>query len=302
MATPRLRLGGKVAVVTGGATGIGEAVCKKFADEGASVVVAGLPGDPVHEVSMEIVRRGGRAADFAGDLADDMQARACVKLAIDTFGKLDCLVNNAGSFPALEELQSFQTEDFELLLKNNIVTAFMMTRAALPEIQKTRGTVLFAGSESGIVGLAEGAPYAGTKGYLHAFMMSLAVEQARHGVRCNAVCPGPIDTAWTHRESGPMSAKIEKMTLVSTPMGRRGTPEEVANVYAFLASDEASYVTGSLYKVDGGITIAKGPVGLQADKEMKKQPAGRLDLSHSREGRAKGERDVVRREGREEKR
>lgn len=292
------RLSDKVAIVTGGGTGIGEAICKKFIDEGASVLIAGLPGDPVHEVSQEIRANGGRSTDFSGDLSDDLQARACVKLALDTFGKVDILVNNAGSFPNLEELQSFPTDDFMLLFKNNILSAFMMTRAALPELQKSNGVILFAGSESGLVGLEQGAPYAGTKGFLHSFAKSLAAEQAKHGVRVNCVCPGPIDTSWTHRQSGPMDLKTEKMAIASTLMGRRGTPEEVANVYAFLASDEASYVTGSLYKVDGGITIAKGPAGLQAERDMKKPPAGRLDLSHSREGRPKGEREAPRQESR----
>jgi len=103
-------------------------------------------------------------------------------------------------------------------------------------------------------------------------------------VRANCVCPGPIDTAWTHKETGPMSKRQESMFISATPLGRRGTPEEVANVYLFLASDEASYVTGGLYMVDGGITVAKGPVGLEAKRKAKQQPDGELNLEHSMDG------------------
>ena len=294
MPVSKQRLAGKVAIVTGGGTGIGEAICLKFADEGATVVVAGLPGDPVQDVARKIQQRGSKAAYFIGDVSDDVQARACVRAAVDEFGKLDVLINNAGSFPAMEELQNWQTEDFELLLKNNVRTVFMMTRAALPHLQASRGNIVSAGSESGKVGLAMAAVYGGTKGFIHAFMKGIAVEQAKHGVRANCVCPGPIDTSWTHKESGPMDRAAEKMVVSATPLGRRGTPEEVANVYAFLASDEASYVTGAMWMVDGGITVAKGSVGDQVPRDLRKQPAGRLDLTHSREGRTKGEREQPR--------
>ena len=141
-----------------------------------------------------------------------------------------------------------------------------------------------AGSESGFLGIPQNTVYGGTKGWVHAFMRGVAVEQAKYGVRANCVCPGPIDTAWTHRETGPMDRKMEETLIAATPMARRGTPEEVANVYLFLASDEASYVTGALWVVDGGITVAKGPVGLETPEELREQPEGRLHLHHSHEG------------------
>ena len=119
---------------------------------------------------------------------------------------------------------------------------------------------------------------------MHAFMKGVAVEQAKHGIRANCVCPGPIDTAWTRKEEGPMDKKMEKTMLGANAMGRRGTPEEVANVYLFLASEEASYVTGALYFVDGGITVVKGNTGEQADESLKQQPKGALPLRHSKDG------------------
>ena len=159
-----------------------------------------------------------------------------------------------------------------------------MTKYALPHLQKTKGNIVSAGSEAGKLGIAQVAPYGGTKGFMHAFMKGVAAEQAQHGVRANCVCPGAIDTAWTHRKTSDMDKKMEKMLVEATPMGRRGTAEEMANVYLFLASDEASFVTGALFSADGGITISKGPMGSMADKSFKREPKGELRLIHTKEG------------------
>jgi len=213
-----------------------------------------------------------------------MNAKNCVDLAVKQYGKLDILINNAGVFPETNYLTDFSEEAFDYMLKNNVKTTFMMSKAALPELQKTKGNIVSAGSEAGVLGIPQNTPYGGTKGFVIAFTKGLAAEQAAFGVRCNIVGPGPIDTAWTHKETGPMDKKMEKTNNEANLTGRRGTPEEVANVYLFLASDEASYVTGALYMVDGGITIAKGAVGDKADASFKKEPKGDLDLEHSMEG------------------
>ncbi|MDB5195994.1 MAG: short-chain dehydrogenase [Flaviaesturariibacter sp.] len=278
------RLAGKVAIITGGATGIGEAISKKFAREGAIVIVNGFPEDPVNEVVRDIQSDGGIAAAYVGDISQEEIAMGCVGFAVSSYGKLDILINNAGVFPVMEEIQNFPIPAFEYLLKNNIRTAFLMTRYAIPELKKTKGCIVSAGSESGFLGLGENAVYGGTKGFMHAFIRGVAVEQAKYGIRANCVCPGGIDTAWTHKETGPMKAKHEQMILSGTPMGRRGTPEEIANAYLFLASDEASYVTGALFSVDGGITIGKGPVGKEAESDVTKEPEGELKLHHGMDG------------------
>lgn len=278
------RLEGKVALITGGATGIGEAISKKFASEGAKVVVIGFPEDPVDSVVQEIIDAKGEAMPFSGDISLEANARASVEYAVKMWGKVDILINNAGVFPTMSELQDYPEDAFDYLLKNNVRSTFMMTKFALPELRKTRGCIVSAGSESGKIGLPENAPYAGTKGFIHAFTRSIAAEQARHGIRANCICPGAIDTAWTHKETGPMNAQHEKQIIAATPLGRRGTPEEIANAYLFLASDEASYVTGALFSVDGGITISKGSVGEQVPKDISKEPSGSIDLQHKKEG------------------
>jgi len=278
------RLEGKVAIVTGAGTGIGEAIAHKFAKEGARVVVSGLQDDPIKEVAESIRDKGGEAIAFGGDISEERTAKACVDFAIKKFKRLDVLINNAGVFLDNAMTEDYPIEDFDQTIRMNIRSAFLMTRFALPHLQKTRGNIVSAGSESGMIGLAQNTPYGGTKGWMHAFMRGVAVEQAQNGVRANCVCPGPIDTAWTHKETGPMDKEMETGLIQATPLARRGTTEEVANVYAFLASGEASYVTGALYVVDGGTTIAKGPVGDLVPKELRKEPKGELDLQHRHDG------------------
>jgi NAD(P)-dependent dehydrogenase (short-subunit alcohol dehydrogenase family) len=274
----------KVVIVTGGGTGIGEAVCRKFAREGARVVVNGLPDDPISDVVTAILDDGGTAIPFAGDVSDDATANACVEAAIDEYGRLDVLINNAGVLLVGAETDKTPLDKFDEHLRCNVRTAFLMTKHALPHLRKSKGNVICAGSASGVNGEPGATVYGGTKGFLHAFMAGVAVEQAKYGVRANCVCPGPIDTAWTHKEIGAVDAAIEKSLIASVPFGRRGTPEEVANVYAFLASDAASFVSGALWTVDGGLTQSKGAAGAMATKKASTPPPATIELQHSHDG------------------
>lgn len=278
------RLENKVAIVTGGATGIGEAISKKFALEGAKVMVIGMPQDPVKDVIGEIKKEKGEAIGFSADISIEEEAKEAVETVMKKWGQLDILINNAGVYPEVNTIDEFSTEAFDNLLKNNVRTAFLMTKYAIPELKKTRGCIISAGSEAGKVGIAQLAPYGGTKGFIHAMMKGVAAEQAKNGIRVNCVAPGPIDTAWTHKETSKINKKIEKQMITATPMGRRGTPEEIANVYLFLASDEASYITGAIYSADGGITISKGPMGAEVPSKLTKEPKGTLKLKHTHEG------------------
>ncbi|MDX2228380.1 MAG: SDR family oxidoreductase [Leptolyngbyaceae cyanobacterium bins.349] len=284
MTNSERRLQDKVAIVTGAGTGIGEAIAHKFAKEGAKVIVNGLPDDPIEDVAASIRKYGGVAFAYAGDIAEEAYAQGCVQAAIEAYGKLDILINNAGVFLAIAETDKYPIEDFDRTLRNNIRSCFLMTKFALPYLQKTNGNIVSTGSEAGFNGHPQNTPYGGTKAWIHSFMMGVAVEQAHYGIRANCVCPGPIDTAWTHKETGPMDKQMETMLVQGTPLARRGTPEEVANVFAFLASDEASYVTGALWLVDGGMTPAKGPIGKQTPFWKRVEPDGELRLDHSKEG------------------
>ena len=188
--------------------------------------------------------------------AKKTRARACVELAIETYGKLDVLVSNAGNAFFNAPIHKYDINQFDKLVSRNIRSIFLMTRYAIPHLQKTGGNIVATGNEVGTLGMANNTPYGGAKGFVHAFIKGVAVEQARHGIRANCVCPGPIDKV-CQVEDGAQSP------LSQSPMGRRGTAEEVANVFTFLASDMASYVTGALWVVDGGTTI-----GLNRDKEQ----------------------------------
>ena len=201
------------------------------------------------------MQEGGQAISVAGDVSQEEPARECINAAIQQYGKLDVLINNAGVLLANAETDDMPVDIFDEHIRCNVRSAFLMTKFALPHLRQTKGNVISAGSEAGVNGQPRNTPYGGTKAFLHAFMMGVAVEQAQYGVRANCVSPGPIDTAWTHKETGAVDADIENALVTATPFGRRGTAEEVANVYAFFASDDASYVNGQVMSVDGGGTM-----------------------------------------------
>ena len=279
------RLENKVAIVTGAGTGIGEAVAHRLAKDGAAVVVNGLSNDPVENVVEAMRRHGARAVADRHDVSDRDGARMCVQTAIEQFGQLDILINNAGTFQTVADVDEFPIEDFDSMMRMNVRSVFLMTHFAMPHLKKSRGCVISTGSEAGLLGQPRCAPYGGSKGWIHGFMRSIALEQAAHGVRANCVCPGPIDTQWHDVDVSPMTEEMESDILDATPLGRRGLPEEAANVFAFLASDEASFVTGALYFVDGGISIGRGPIGRKVPAELRTQPEGHLhDLHHSKDG------------------
>jgi len=279
-----MRLQNKIAVITGAGTGIGEAIAHKFAREGARLLLNGLPGDPVQDVAQAIIAAGGQAEVQLGDVAEESPAQACIDAALRRYGGLDVLVNNAGIFIAIVETQDYRIQDFDRTLRNNLRTAFLMTKFALPHLQKSRGNIVCMGSEAGFNGSPRCTPYGGTKGFLHAFVAGVAIEQAKYGVRANCVCPGAIDTAWTRAGKGPMSETMASSIDAGIPLGRRGTPEEIANVVAFLASDEASYVTGARWLADGGVTPAKGSPGQYVPDQLRRAPTGVLSLRHSHDG------------------
>lgn len=259
----------KVAIVTCGATGIGEAISRKLAKEGALVVVNGFPQYPVDDVVSRINATGGQAVAFIADVSLEENAKHCIEFAKYTWGKVDILVNTSGVYPIMEELQDYPFQAFEYILRHNLRSAFFMTKYALPELQLTQGCILFSGSE-GEQGQAKNAPYDGARGFLHAFMKSIAVEQAKYGVRANCVCTNLIDEAWLRA----ISTNDEKTFSHATPLGKRHTREEVAKAYAYLASDAAQSITGTIYPVIPEISLS-GNVDVERAASILEQVYGK---------------------------
>jgi len=276
------RLEGRVAIVTGGGAGIGEAVCLKFAREGAHVVVSGLADDPIHEVAVAATELGPRAIAVPGDLADEGTAERCVAAAVDAFGRLDVLVNNAATeADRMCRADEMPVSELDRLLRANARSVVLMTRAALPALRATRGVILTAGSTAGETGIPNMAIYGATKGFATSFTLGIAAESAPDQVRAVVVVPGPTDTGQTRPEAGPHTERAAETIVQSTLLGRRATVEEMANVYAFLASDEASFVTGVVWVVDGGVGIARGLPGRDVQWEA---PELTLPVRHSLRG------------------
>jgi NAD(P)-dependent dehydrogenase (short-subunit alcohol dehydrogenase family) len=248
------RLAGKVAVVTGGNAGIGEAIAQTFVREGAAVVITGRRQDELDRVVHEITHQKGKVIAVAGSVTDDRHVRAVVNEAIQRFGSLDILINNAGVGEFGRRLHELDDETWARVLDVNLTGAFRMTRAAVPEMLKRgRGSIVNISSIASLVGIPYLPAYAASKGALDALTRAIAVDYAKDGLRCNVVNPGLIATPM----AAPLMANPEQLDpiLDRYPIRRPGKPEEVAAMVLYLASDEAMWVTGGTFRIDGGMTV-----------------------------------------------
>jgi NAD(P)-dependent dehydrogenase (short-subunit alcohol dehydrogenase family) len=251
------RLEGKVAVITGGNAGIGEAIAKRFADEGASVVVTGRRQQELDRVASVIRHNKGKVLGVAGSVTDETHVQDVVRRTIDSFGKIDVLVNNAGIGEFGKRLHETDDAAWGKVLNINLTGVFRITRTIIPHMLKQgRGSIINISSVASLVGLSGLAAYTASKGALDALTRALAVEYAKEGIRCNVVNPGLIDTPM----AAPLMANPDMLQpiLAQYAIRRSGTPEEVANMVLYLASDEAAWVTGTTFPIDGGMTIYKG--------------------------------------------
>jgi NAD(P)-dependent dehydrogenase (short-subunit alcohol dehydrogenase family) len=251
------RLEGKVAVVTGGNAGIGEAIARRFAEEGASVVITGRRQQELDRVANVIRLNKGKVMGVAGSVTDEAHVLDVVRRTLDSFGKIDILVNNAGIGAFGQRLHETDDASWANVLDINLTGVFRMTRAVVPQMVKQgRGAIVNISSIASLVGLSGLAAYTASKGALDALTRALAIEYAEEGVRCNVVNPGLIDTPM----AAPLMANPEMLTpiLAQYAIRRPGTPEEVANMVVYLASDEAAWVTGATFPIDGGMTVFKG--------------------------------------------
>jgi NAD(P)-dependent dehydrogenase (short-subunit alcohol dehydrogenase family) len=247
------RLDGKVALITGGNVGIGEAIAKLFTREGAAVVITGRRKDRLERVVGEIERKGGRALAVAGSVTEDTHAREAVAQTVRTFGRLDILVNNAGIGDFGKKIHETDDATWQRVLDINVTGVFRMTRAAIPEMLKAGGgAIVNISSIASLVGIPMLPAYAASKGALDALTRAIAVDYAAQGIRCNVVNPGLIETPMAESllSDPAKTAEVLSHYLIARP----GKPEEVAKMVLYLASDDASWVTGSTFTIDGGMT------------------------------------------------
>lgn len=252
------RLEGKRALITGGGAGIGAATARAFCQEGAAVVLVDQDSRALDDLAQRLREAGGRVATIEGDVAQPVLAERAVELAVRSFGGLEVLVNNAAmrNYAAVADATP---EEWRAVLEVNLTGAAGFCRAALPELRKSgKGAIVNVSSCYGVTGRKGMAIYDATKAALIALTRTLAHEEAAHGIRANAVCPGSTLTDFhiaRGRAAGKTEDEISRARSDNSLLGRWASPAEVAWPILWLASDEASFITGTHLLVDGGLSI-----------------------------------------------
>ncbi|GHD13139.1 SDR family oxidoreductase [Tianweitania populi] len=243
------KLEGRAAIITGGDSGIGRAVAIAFAREGADVLISYLSEDKDAQDTAKLVEEAGRKAILVpGDISEESHCKAIIQRAVDEFGRLDILVNNAAHQATIDDIADLTTEEWDKTFRTNIYSQFFLSKAAIPHLNDGASIINTTSiqSEDPSPGLLA---YATTKGAIYNFTQGLAQMVAEKGIRVNGVAPGPI---WTPLIPSTMPPeKVEKFGS-NTPMKRAGHPAELAAAYVYLASDDASYTTGAIIPVTGG--------------------------------------------------
>lgn len=246
-----MRLENKVAFISGGARGLGEVMARLFVQEGASVVMGDVLEDQGKQVEAEINESGGRCLFVRLDVTDETQWQQAIAATVARFGKLDILINNAGIYRT-RRVEDTSSEEWDLVLAVNGKGVFLGTKAAIPEMRKAGGgSIINLSSVAGLVGSADSAAYNASKGAVRLLTKATAIQYAKEGIRANSIHPGTIETPMTAEL---LSGDGRQDRMDRTPLGRLGRPEDVAYGALYLASDEASFVTGSELVIDGGRT------------------------------------------------
>ena len=246
-----MTLSGRVALVTGASQGIGRACALKLAQSGAAMALAARGQEKLQTLADEVAAAGGKAVVFPLDVGDEEQIKSTFKAVITQLGKIDILVNNAG-ITRDQLLMRMKRADWDAVLNTNLTSAYLCTQEAIGSMLKQRwGRIINITSIFGQMGQAGQANYAASKAGLIGLTMAMAREVGSRNITCNAVAPGFIETAMTSGLADDFKQDAVKMI----PLGRVGTPEDVANAVAFLASEEASYITGHVLNVNGGMLM-----------------------------------------------
>ena len=246
-----MKLSGRIALVTGASQGIGRACALKLAQAGATLAVAARNQEKLNEVAREISEQGGKARAFALDITDEEQIKSTFKATLADLGKIDILINNAG-ITRDQLVMRMKRADWDAVLNTNLTSAYLCIQQVIGSMLKQRwGRIINITSIFGQMGQAGQANYAASKAGLIGLTMAIAREVGSRNITCNAVAPGFIETAMT---SG-LSEELKQTALKNIPLGRIGTPEDVANAVAFLASEEAAYITGHVLNVNGGMLM-----------------------------------------------
>lgn len=246
-----MNFSGRVALVTGASQGIGRACALRLAQAGATVAVAARNEEKLRELVNEITAAGGRSSAFVMDVADEGQVRNAIKQALTDLGKIDILVNNAG-ITRDQLVMRMKRADWDSVINTNLTSAYLCTQQVIGSMLKQRwGRIINITSIFGQMGQAGQANYAASKAGLIGLTMAIAREVGSRNITCNAIAPGFIETAMT----AGLADDLKNEALKMIPLGRIGTPEDVAAAVAFLASDESSYITGHVLSVNGGMLM-----------------------------------------------
>ena len=246
-----MKLEGRVALVTGASQGIGHACALALAQEGASIAVAARNQQKLEELVEQITAAGGKAAAFVMDVADEEQVKAGIKSALGQFGKIDILVNNAG-ITRDQLLMRMKRADWDAVLNTNLTSAYLCMQQVIGSMLKQRwGRIINITSVFGQMGQAGQVNYSASKAGLIGLTMAMAREVASRNITCNAVAPGFINTNMT----AALSDEFKENAVKTIPLGRAGSPEDIAGAVRFLASDEAAYITGHVLNVNGGLLM-----------------------------------------------
>ena len=248
------RLAGRRVLITGAASGIGRAIALLFAQEGAAVAVADLDRAGGEAVVREITAGGGQAAFVLCNVAQETDCQRAVEFTIDELGGLDILVNNAGIIRRTTVLETAE-QDWDQVMAVNVKSVYLLSRFAIPAMVRAGGgAIINMGSGWGLTGGRSAAAYCASKGAVVQLTRAMAIDHGPHNVRVNCVCPGDTDTPMLADEAEQLGTPRERFMAEAAdrPLGRVGTPEEIARAVLYLASEEASFVTGAVLVVDGG--------------------------------------------------